>query len=127
MNRYIIFVALIALSVGCTTQQAEPKLVKTNCGVKNPIQDLPWLKEIVTKAEEDKATMAHKGNYLGTIYLDTYENQSVFMVKMMMGSGGLYAYLFGCDGKRVDVNQQAVGTLFTDIEKRNNVLYKNMP
>jgi hypothetical protein len=127
MNRFIIFMTLIAMLSGCSAQQDEPGLMVANCGVKNPAQDLPWLKEIITKAEEDKATMAHKGNYLGTIYLDTYQNQSVFMIKMMMGSGGLYAYLFGCDGKRVAFSKEGVETVFTDIEKRNNVLYTNIP
>lgn len=123
MNRSTILSAFIVLFTGCSSPQTEPQ----QCGVSNPVQDLPWLTEIVTKADADKATMAYKGNYLGTIYMDTYRNQSVFMVKMMMGSGGLYAYLFGCDGKRIAFSQEEAGTLFTDIEKHNNVVYTNTP
>jgi hypothetical protein len=123
MNRLVIILTLTVLSLGCSRQQTEP----INCGVNNPVQDLSWLKEIVTKAEADKASMTYKGNYLGTIYMDTYKNQSVFMIKMAMGSGGLYAYLFDCSGNQVSVNQEVAGTLFTDIEKRNNVLYTNKP
>lgn len=123
MNKFAILSAFIALSIGCSSPQTDPQ----QCGVSNPIQELPWLNEIVNKAEVDKATMAYKGNYIGTIYMDTYKNRPVFMVKMMMGSGGLYGYLFGCDGKRIAFTPEEVGTLFTDIEKHNNVVYTNTP
>lgn len=122
MNRFAILSAFIVLSAGCSSPHTEPQ----QCGVNNPIQDLPWLNEIVNKAEADKAKMAYKDNYIGTIYMDTYKNQSVFMVKMM-DSGGLYTYLFECDDKRIAFTQEEVGTLFTDIEKPNNVLYTNAP
>ncbi|MBC8153527.1 MAG: hypothetical protein H7Z72_11500 [Bacteroidetes bacterium] len=125
----IIAVTLIMTLLGCATssqnqEEPSPKLI---CGVKNPAQDLPWLKEIITKAEEDKATGAHQGNYLGTIYVDEFKNQPVFMVKMMMGSGGLYAYAFKCDGARLYFDKEGSPTMFFDIEKKNNVLYTNSP
>ena len=55
MNIKLIAIILLTALLGC--DEPHPTLV---CRVKNPTQDLPWLNEIVTKAEEDKATRSTK-------------------------------------------------------------------
>ncbi|MBL7014225.1 MAG: hypothetical protein ISR83_07370 [Candidatus Marinimicrobia bacterium] len=54
------------------------------CGVADPLNDLPWLNEIVTISKSDNT-----GNYVGTIWLIEYEGQYLFVTDMMLGSGGI--------------------------------------
>lgn len=121
MNIKLIAIILLTALLGC--DEPHPTLV---CRVKNPTQDLPWLNEIVTKAEEDKATRVHKGNYLGKIYLESFKGQSIFLVEMMMGSGGLAGYLFWCNGQRVFPTKEETLTLSNSFQKKN-LVYSNFP
>ena len=43
------------------------------CGCGQPQKELPWLKELIIKAETDKT-----GNYWGTIWLLNYKEQDIF-------------------------------------------------
>lgn len=129
MNKLVILTALICLALQCEKQQTipEPESVRLTCGVKDPAKELTWLKDIITKADEDKATMAYKGNYLGKIYLESFRDQPVFMVEMMMGSGGLAIYLFGCYGQRImDVSSEEITTTIARFQ-RKNLVYSNFP
>lgn len=129
MNKLVILTTLICLALQCEKQQTspEPESAKLTCGVKDPAKELTWLKDIITKADEDKATMAYKGNYLGKIYLESFRDQPVFMVEMMMGSGGLAMYLFRCDGQRImDVSSEEITTTIASFQ-RKNVVYSNFP
>ncbi|RYZ92634.1 MAG: hypothetical protein EOP06_03675 [Proteobacteria bacterium] len=128
MIRLILPLALICLALQCDTQNAGPEPNPTGqpCGVNNPARSLPWLKDIITKAEEDKATMAHKGNYFGTIYLESLRNEPIFLVQMMMWSGGIAFYLFRCDGERVYPTADEMSSVIAGYEKKN-VVYTNVP
>lgn len=96
------------------------------CGAANPEQSLLWLKEIISKAQEDKNTMKHQGNYKGKIFSTSYHNQSVFYITMMMRSGGLYAYIFDCTGKTVTIEQNDVSDFSQNAEK-GMLIYSNVP
>jgi len=63
------------------------------CGCGQPQKELPWLKELIIKAETDKT-----GNYWGTIWLLNYKEQDIFVTDMMLGSGGIANYFFNCSG-----------------------------
>ncbi|MGI6340032.1 MAG: hypothetical protein ACOXZV_11750 [Bacteroidales bacterium] len=63
------------------------------CGCEQPQKELPWLKELIIKAETDKT-----GNYWGTIWLLNYKGQDIFVTDMMLGSGGIANYFFNCSG-----------------------------
>jgi len=129
MHKLIIPVALLCLALQCEPQPTPPasESVLLPCGVNNPAKELRWLKDIITKADEDKATMAYKGNYLGEIYLERFRDQPVFVVDMMMGSGGIFMYLFGCDGERIkDVSSEEITTTIAGFQ-RKNLIYSNLP
>ena len=71
--------------------------------------------------------MAYKGNYLGKIYLESFRDQPVFIVNMMMGSGGIALYLFRCDGQRImDVTDEEIATTIARFQ-RKNLVYSNFP
>jgi hypothetical protein len=58
-----------------------------------PQENLPWLKELIEKAETDKT-----GNYWGTIWLENFKGKDIFVTNMMLGSGGVLYYYFDCSG-----------------------------
>ena len=98
------------------------------CGVIDPTKDLPWLQDIITKAESDMTSKTYKGNYIGTIYLAYYNEQPVFVCNMMMGSGGIAAYVFRCDGTIENFNNdpQKVQAFFSSL-KKTDLIYSNVP
>lgn len=98
--------------------------IENACGA----TQLVWLQEIITKANEDQRSQVHQGNYMGTIYLETYENEPVFLVRMAMGSGGLAGYVYRCDGSRVDFNDGPleVESFFKSV-KEDEIIYTNVP
>ena len=99
--------------------------IKSACGT----TALIWLQEIIEKAEEDKQSMAHQGNFLGAIYQASYKDEVIIFVRMMMGSGGLYGYFYHCDGSQVDFSDddpRQLELFFQSLEK-GPVIYKNVP
>ncbi len=91
-NLMIITITLLCL-FACNK---EAKTDLEICGVDKPIEDIPWLAEIVAKAKTDKT-----GNYWGTIWIGKYSNQDIFIVDMSLGSGGVAYYFFDCKGNYV--------------------------
>ena len=63
------------------------------CGVTHPEKNLPWLAELIEKAETDKT-----GNYLGRIWLEKFKGDDIFVTDMMLGSGGIAYWFFDCSG-----------------------------
>lgn len=96
-----------------------------DCGCENPQKDLPWLKELIDKANTDDT-----GNYKGTIWLLNYKGQDMFVTDMMMGSGGSLYHFFDCSGKKIvwentkDKNDTLA--LFTQKLKSSRVIYTNI-
>jgi hypothetical protein len=66
------------------------------CGCEQSQKDLPWLKELIKKANTDKT-----GNYWGTIWLEKYKGQDIFVTNMMLGSGGIMYWFFDCSGNHL--------------------------
>ncbi|MDR1153641.1 MAG: hypothetical protein LBL04_02935 [Bacteroidales bacterium] len=64
------------------------------CGCENPQENLPWLRELIQKAETDKT-----GHYAGCIRLKkTSGGKDIFVTGMMLGSGGIVQWFFDCNG-----------------------------
>jgi hypothetical protein len=104
-------------------------LAKANsaCESTNPEQSLKWLRDIVIKAEEDKKTSKHMGNYMGKIFSTSYQNKPVFFITMIMGSGGLAYYVFDCDGSKVNIIQGQDEITFSDRAEKGQLIYSNVP
>ncbi|WKN46269.1 hypothetical protein [Tunicatimonas pelagia] len=91
--------------------------------------ELTWLQEIVERAEEDKQSQVHQGNFTGRIYQGTYQNDYVIFVRMAMGSGGLYGYFYRCDGSQINFskdNPDEVEAFLQSIEE-GSLIYTNLP
>jgi len=95
MKKLFVFVFYL-LIVSCTqnhdagtdfSQFKSPEMLQKN---------LPWLKELIKKAEADKT-----GNYLGCIWLVSYKGKDFFYTNMMLGSGGVMYWVFDCWGNHI--------------------------
>jgi hypothetical protein len=97
------------------------------CGSSKPTSELPWLKNIISKADSDKVYKVYKGNYIGAIYLEKFNNQYVFYSTMTMYSGGVYFHVFYCDGTLVNfVNNQTTLSFLNNL-KKDKLIYSNEP
>jgi hypothetical protein len=86
------------------------------CGAKN----MPWLNEIISKAEEDKKDRTHKGNYIGSVSIIEDRGKSLFLVNMAMGSGGILVWIYDCSGNQVKVDHPEK---FSDPKSNRKALY----
>jgi hypothetical protein len=91
----------------------------TACGVIDPKKNIPWLAELIAKAETDKT-----GNYLGVIWLERYKDQDVFVTNMALGSGGLAYHVFDCEGNPATIDNADVQDFFNNL-KKDIVIYVN--
>lgn len=131
----IFFLAAITLLVSCMRTEDIPEAelglpapeaiikAKSICGQ----DDMDWLAEIIHKAEEDKKEKKHKGNYIGWISSTEYNGTTLFVVSMMLGSGGLPYRLFDCNGNLVDYPHNAVAPpAFADPKGRGEIIYSTL-
>jgi hypothetical protein len=128
MKKYCLPVLLMLLFSNCSKEVDDNStvygisLAQSVCGT-----NMAWLQDIITKADEDKATKKYMGMYMGAIYLTTYQNRDVYLIDMNMGSGGIMFYLFDCNHQPVNVvvaNGQT-SYLFSDTQKYGKIIYKN--
>lgn len=89
------------------------------CGVINPQKNIKWLKELIEKAEIDQT-----GNYKGTIWLEKYKGDDIFVTDMMMGSGAILYYYFDCEGESF-VPENSLEFAYNI--KKNIIVYSNIP
>lgn len=66
----------------------------TACGVKNPIKDIEWLADLISTAKNDTT-----GNYIGNIWITTFENKDYIITDMAMGAGGRIFHCYNCQGE----------------------------
>jgi hypothetical protein len=101
MMKYLPVISFFIFLFSCdlkedTTNVEEYREMKpvTACGTENAQKNIPWLAELIEKAETDET-----GNYWGSIWLEKYKGHDIFVVHMMLGSGGIMYYFFDCEGK----------------------------
>ena len=138
MKKLLIFTSLLATLQNCTVQQTTPDdTVISACGVKNPATELPWLKDMIAKAEQDKKDNFRgplKGNYQGHIYLTKWQGQDAFWTDFSNYSA---MKIVDCSGASV-VNEQYLSTLnaierkefeeaFMKALRRDVMIYSNVP
>lgn len=88
------------------------------CGIQSPQQNLPWLADIIKKAN------AYEDQYLGTIWLENYQGNDIIVTDMGLGSGGLMYHIFDCSGKYLFLQMES-GELYSIPMKFDVVLYSN--
>jgi len=77
------------------TQEAATEPDKNDaCGsYENPQEKLPWLKELIERAKNDKT-----GNLSGWIWFVNYKGKDIFVTDMNLGSGSVRYWYFDCAG-----------------------------
>ena len=112
--------------LGCKKDEAPLEginLAKQGCGS----SDMLWLSDLIAKADEDKASMKYSGAYLGTIYMTTYKNNNVFMITMMLNSGGVMFHAYDCNHQVVQLTENEAVTFYSQTLKNGKVVYTNFP
>jgi hypothetical protein len=90
------FLAIIVCFSCILVQSCKQEIKKEKicaCGVNDPAKKLPWLFDLIEKAETDKTA-----NYFGRIWLEKFKGQDIFVTDMMLGSGGVAYCFFDCSG-----------------------------
>lgn len=88
---------------------------------------MPWLSEMLQKAEEDRLYQEHMGQYTGYISVVQYKKEIYFYTTFPMGSGGIYAYIFDCNGTRQQSLPEEQLTYFHKTARnRNLVIYSTI-
>lgn len=86
------------------------------CGYDDPLNQLEWLNELANKSLDDKT-----GNYIGSIWLITYENSDIIVTDMALGSGGIAFYFFDCNEVQPsdleDLSLDELNSFLTDSNK----------
>lgn len=97
---------------------------KSTCGQVS----ISWLQDLLIKAEEDRVSMKHKGNYIGIVSIVQYRESSLFYTNFMLGSGGIAFYLFDCDGVFfADISSEDYAFFNREGWKRQNIIYSSYP
>ena len=107
----IIFTLII---IGCVK---ESDLI-TACGVKNPIKDIEWLADLISTAKNDTT-----GEYIGNIWITTFENKDYIISDMAMGSGGRIYHCYNCKGEIDNVSDYNFFSTLSD----DDIVYSNVP
>ncbi|MBS1574999.1 MAG: hypothetical protein JST09_06805 [Bacteroidetes bacterium] len=111
--------------INLTASQAVNK-ANTGCNLSSPEQALQWLSDVIKKAEEDRMTKKYMGNYMGKIFLTSYQSRPVIYIRMAMGSGGIYAYVYDCTGNTVSINDSEMIS-FEQQAQQGILIYSNIP
>lgn len=133
MKKLLILTCLLATLQNCTVQETTPDTQLPSdvigvCAVKNPATDLPWLKDMIAKAEEDRKTMKYKGNYRGKIWQSTWKGRGVFHTNFMLGSGALLVHVFSCEGKLLNeqLTPEEARNFYPNISNDDQMIYENL-
>jgi hypothetical protein len=118
MKHTILSLLFCFLLLSCDRNKTAVDDEITACGVSQPQKKLEWLVKLIDKANTDIT-----GNYIGTIWLEEYNNQDFFVTNMGIGSGGLAYHVFDCTGNPVIIEDTED---FIQHLKKNIVLYSNI-
>lgn len=95
-TKVLFFLVVVFFTLSCEKDEntyIEPLKEISACGYDDPLNQLKWLHEMAYKSLNDKT-----GNYIGSIWIITYENSDIIVTDMALGSGGVAYYSFDCDG-----------------------------
>ena len=98
----LFFFLLCFLFVSCAYKQNDIEYEQFKSPM-NPQENLPWLKELIEKADSDTT-----GNLWGCIWLENYKGKDFFVTNMMFRSGGVALWMFDCFGNHFAHNGVSV-------------------
>lgn len=85
--------------------------------------ELPWLKDLLTKAEEDRTTMKYKGNYIGIVSLYKYKDKNLIYIDFFLERGGGAYILRDCNGDPFFIPRSDAGYVPNEAMKKKNIIY----
>ncbi|MGQ7868302.1 hypothetical protein [Sunxiuqinia sp. sy24] len=118
-TKILLVLGAIFFTLSCEKEgnsYIDPLKEVSACGYNDPLNQLEWLNELANKSLDDKT-----GNYIGSIWLITYENSDIIVTDMALGSGGIAFYLFDCNGVQSsdleDLSLDELNSYLTDSNK----------
>jgi hypothetical protein len=137
MKQLFLIVLTSLLFIGCTKDNGDFDIMKDGMiinveeGLKKATDrngcnksELPWLKEILIKAEEDRTTRRHRGSYVGIISMIKHKGQTLIWTNFMFRTGGGLEYvLYNCDGQDVFVPWPESKGFSNQAHKKKNIIY----
>ena len=94
MKKKILSIAILVVLV-LLCQFSSCRKPYPACDVKNPLTDLPWLKELTDSYEKGAQPFHVK------IYQSTYRDGACFLLDLHVGSPDNYLWVRNCDGETV--------------------------
>lgn len=129
---YFLLLAMLS-TAGCKrshveTTSASFDMEETIRTTKNSVNcnksDLPWLRELLTKAEDDKATFKYQGLYWGgTITMFKFKNQVLFYVHFP--AHNVACYLLDCDGVPPNLSREEGMLACAMGHEKGKIIYSN--
>lgn len=89
--------------------------------------DMTWLSDIITKATEDRVSSKYLGAYRGTIFLTTYKNSPIFIIDMMLNSGGVMFHAFDCKHQVIPFTSDEAVSFYAETKVDGKIIYTNIP
>lgn len=121
---YFLIAFSLCLLTSCQNDH-DSKPVMAACGVKDPAKNIPWLKDLIAKLEDDRINKTYGGRYMGTIYLEMFEGKEVFYYYEPLSSCA-FCSVYYCDGSSVNLDNNQLTVFVTNL-KKNKVIYTNLP
>ncbi len=112
----IIFLCIITWS--CNKSLDTSKI--TVCGVNDPKKNIPWLTELIQKAEDKNADLP----YVGTIWIVKYKGQDIIVSDIsLMRSSSLMYHCFDCSGNLIKIDDSE--DFFEHMKKNGVIIFSN--
>lgn len=118
-TKILLVLGVIFFTLSCEKEgdsYIKPLKEVSACGYDDPLNQLEWLNELANKSFDDKT-----GNYIGSIWIITYENSDIIVTDMALGSGGIAFYFFDCNGIQPsdleDLSLDELNSYLTDSNK----------
>lgn len=117
MKKIVLLIVIVCLANGFYS--CKDKHQDYICGVKDPVTELEWLKDLINKAEINEN---HEYD-LCVIYLETFNSQPVFYI--YTSSSCVYCNVYYCDGTKVQFTIESV-TEFSKNLKKDKIIWKKL-
>ncbi len=123
LGKYL-FLGIISLNISCK-EENDTYFDSINpieaCGLDDPLNQLDWLCDLVMKSMDDKT-----GNYIGNIWIFSYEENDIVVTDMALGSGGVLYHIFDCGGKLPTADMPTIAEL-PEFLVDSNLIFSNVP